>query len=125
MTLWQDQIAHLTVENFRNKFYNYFMHYDQKHVAELMEDLSRLKGRVRALCDEADRHARSLQKLGSAANECFAAIQQNQEDIFARLENIEAAIFPNLTGDLIKVHRIIGPSDGRAGDRLDRKPPKA
>jgi hypothetical protein len=52
-------------------------------------------------------------------------IEEDQDDAFNRLKNIELKVFPNLAQDILRVNDIIGDGGNKRHNGLDYRKPEA
>jgi hypothetical protein len=113
--------------------------HNEPSTAELLERISRLEGEIARLAkDHADikllegqlqKLAVKLDKIAKQQTDWdrlnsrrIKLIEEDQDDAFSRLKNIELKLFPELASDIARLRNIIGGDDKRQNGLDYRKP---
>ena len=98
------------------------MHEEEK-IKELTGQIAQLESRVNTLSDGLTRLSKVAREYDELLSRQSNMIEKSVEDAFARIINLELKVFPNLAGDIDRLQGIIGDSDDKAYNPLDRRKP--
>ena len=94
----------------------------QPTVTELLEKIAGLERTVVALALKLEKESNHTAAMFTLNTEIRTLIENEVMDAFERIKQIELTLFPNLAGDIVRLHRIVGEGDGRAWNPLDKRP---
>jgi hypothetical protein len=98
---------------------------------ELLDKITRLETTVEALSKKLEKLTETEKGSYEIISERLKVIKHGQQthhiafcNVFERLRNMEAKLFPNLAADMTAVKNIIGPDDDKVRNPLDHRKPK-
>jgi molecular chaperone GrpE (heat shock protein) len=95
----------------------------EEKIKEQAAEIARLEARIEDLSSGLTRLAKVAREYDELLSRQSNMIEKSVEDAFARIVNLELKVFPNLAGDIDRLHGIIGDGDNKAYNPLDRRKP--